>query len=69
MKTLIGIALLATGVGLLVYGYQEKQSTENKISEIFQGAPKEKTTWMLAGGAAASVSGVLLILLRDRKSK
>ena len=69
MKTLIGIALLATGVGLLVFGYQAKQSTENKVSEILQGAPTDKTPWLLAGGAAASVSGVLLILLRDRKGK
>ena len=69
MKTLIGIALVAVGAALLVFGYQEKGSLENKFSETFQGAPKQKTTWMLAGGAAASVSGVLLILLRDRKSK
>jgi drug/metabolite transporter (DMT)-like permease len=69
MKTIIGIALLAGGVALLVFGFQAKGSMDNKFAETFQGAPKEKTTWLLAGGAAASAAGALLIVLRDRKSK
>ena len=69
MKTIIGIILVAAGAALLVFGFQAKGSMENKFAETFQGAPKEKTTWLLAGGAAASAAGVLLILLRDRKGK
>ena len=69
MKTAIGIALLAGGVVLLVFGFQHKGSLEDKFTEVFSGAPRERTTWMIAGGAAASVAGIALLFVRDRKTK
>jgi hypothetical protein len=69
MKTVIGVALLAGGIVLLVLGFQAKDSFGNQVKETFEGSPTDKTTWMLAGGAASSVAGVALILLTARGKK
>jgi hypothetical protein len=69
MKTIVGIALIAAGVTLLVFGFQAKGSFGNKITETFEGSSQTKTIWLLAGGAATTVAGGLLILLRDKKVK
>ena len=69
MKTVIGIALLAGGVVMLVFGFQAKKSLNDKFIETFQGTPHERTTWMLAGGAASSAAGVALLFLGGGKKK
>jgi len=69
MKTIIGIALVAAGVTLLVFGFQAKGSFENKITETFQGTAQTRTIWLLGGGAASTVAGALLLFLRDKKGK
>ena len=66
MKKVIGIALLAGGIVLLVFGFQSKNSIESKFKETFRGTPSNKTTWFLAGGAACTAAGVALILLKDK---
>jgi hypothetical protein len=66
MKKIIGISLLAGGIVLLVFGFQSKGSIESKFHETFRGAPSNKTTWLLAGGAACSAAGVALVLLKEK---
>jgi TRAP-type C4-dicarboxylate transport system permease small subunit len=69
MKTVIGVALLAGGIVMLVFGFQARGSFNDQIKETFEGTPRTRTTWMIAGGAAASVAGVALILLQGGKGK
>lgn len=66
MKKVIGIALLAGGIVLLVFGFQSKGSIESKANEFFSGSPSKRTTWYLVGGAACSAAGVALILLKGK---
>ena len=64
MKTVVGVALLAGGIIMLVFGFQAKKSFNDQIKETFEGTPRTRTTWMIAGGAASSVAGLALVLLQ-----
>jgi hypothetical protein len=69
MKTVLGVALLAGGIVMLVFGFQAKKSFNDQVKETFEGSPRTRTTWMLAGGAASSVAGLALVLLQATKGK
>lgn len=64
MNKILGIALLAGGVVLLVNGYRAKQSLESKVSEALRGSPNKPAILMLAGGATFAAAGAALILLK-----
>jgi len=47
-----------------IFGYREYQSFSSEIEEFFTGSPSNRALWMLIGGAAASIAG-LVGLLRE----
>lgn len=53
----IGIAALALGIGLLVWGIQRANSFESNVSEFFTGSPTDQSMWLIIGGIAAIVLG------------
>ena len=60
----IGILLLVGGIALLVGAYIASQSTSESV-RIFLGFKFGKETmWYLIGGAAAVISGLLVLLGR-----
>lgn len=61
---ILGIALLAAGVILLYFGYQASQSVGEQVLESFTGRFTDSTTWYLVLGAAASLGGIGLLILR-----
>ncbi|HLP78362.1 MAG TPA: DUF3185 family protein [Candidatus Paceibacterota bacterium] len=63
MKKIIGIALLAGGVVLLVNGFKAKDSVESQLHQAFRGSMSKNAIWLLAGGAACSIAGTALILM------
>lgn len=65
MKKIISVALLVGGVLLLYFGYQEYQSFQSEVDQFFGGSGSDKAIWMLVGGAAATIGG-LMGLLRDK---
>jgi hypothetical protein len=65
MNNAIGIALLAGGIILLIFGFNAANSTGSEISKFFTGNPTDKSMWMIVGGAIATVLG-LVSLLRGR---
>jgi hypothetical protein len=65
MNNVIGIALLAGGIILLVFGINAANSTGSEISKFFTGNPTDRSMWMIIGGAVATVAG-LVSLLRGR---
>ncbi|MBA2479254.1 MAG: DUF3185 family protein [Planctomycetes bacterium] len=66
MNAPISIALLVVGVILLVFGFMSADSLGSQFSKFFTGHPTDKTMWLLIGGAAATVVG--LVGLARRKS-
>lgn len=68
MQKMISAALLAGGLILLYFGYQEMQSFSSEIDEFFTGSPSDRAIWMLAGGAAMSIAGVVG-LIRNKTIK
>jgi hypothetical protein len=51
-----GIALLIVGAVLLVFGVNATHSVSSEFSKLFQGAPSDKSVWLIiAGGVVAAV--------------
>jgi hypothetical protein len=67
MNKLASIALLIGGVILITYGVSASNSVGSGFSRMFTGSPTDKTIWLLIGGVAAAVIG-LVGLLRGSKT-
>lgn len=59
MRKIISAILLVGGILLLYFGYQEYQSFGSEMDQMFGGAGSDKAIWMLVGGAAATIGGLL----------
>jgi len=65
MKKIVSVILLVGGLLLLYFGYDEYNSLQSEVNQFFGGSGSDKAIWMMVGGAAASVGG-LMGLLRDK---
>jgi hypothetical protein len=68
MNTALSAALLVGGIVLLVFGWNEHQSTQSEISKFFTGNPTDRSMWMLIGGAVLAVMGLVGLLRGSRRS-
>jgi hypothetical protein len=59
MNTPIAIALLVIGIILLIFGFTSMDSVSSSFSKFFTGHPTDKSMWLLIGGAAATVIGLV----------
>ena len=64
MKTALGVACIAGGVALLIFGFQAKDSLKDQTNKLFTGSPTDKTMWMIGGGAALGVAGLVLVMAK-----
>lgn len=67
-QRLLGIALLAVGVILLVFGLNATESVGESVKEGLTGRYTDKTTWFIVGGAAAAIIGGLMTLFGGKSS-
>jgi len=67
MNKAIGLALLAVGIVLIVYGISASDSVGSHLSQTFTGAPTNKTLWLLIGGIAAAIVGAALAFTGSRR--
>jgi len=58
---------LVGGIVLIIYGAAASDSLSSSFSRFFTGNPTDKTMWLLIGGIAAAVVG-LVGVLRDSKT-
>lgn len=68
MNKAIGLALLAVGIALIVYGINASDSASSHLSKAFTGSPTNKALWLLIGGIASAVCGAVLTLVPSHKS-
>jgi hypothetical protein len=59
MNKAVGIALLAVGIALIVFGINASDSVSSDVSRFFTGHPTDKSMWLLIGGIAATIIGAL----------
>jgi hypothetical protein len=62
MNKIVPLALLVGGVVLMIIGINATNSFSSDVSRFFTGSPTDKAVWMLIGGIAATVAGLVLTL-------
>lgn len=62
MNKIISLALLIGGVVLMIYGINATNSFSSDVSRFFTGSATDKAIWLLLGGIAAVVAGLVLAL-------
>lgn len=67
MNKAIGLALLAVGIALIVYGINASNSASSTLSRTFNGTPTHQTLWLLIGGIAAAICGAALTFVPAKR--
>jgi hypothetical protein len=62
MNNIIGLALFALGVVLLIFGFNESHSFSSDVSRVFTGNPTNRSIWMVIAGATALLTGLVVAL-------
>jgi len=68
MPSVVGIALLVVGVVLIVFGMNASASLGSRLSELFTGAPSDRTIWFLLLGVVAAIVGLGMLLAGRRRT-
>jgi hypothetical protein len=68
MNNALGWAIFAVGIVLLVFGVNASNSFGSDVHRFFTGNPTDKSIWLLVGGAAAVVVGLVVALRGGRRS-
>ncbi len=66
MNNIVGLAVFAIGIVLLIFGLNASHSFSSDVSRFFTGNPTDKSIWLLVGGVAAVIVG-LVVALRGTK--
>ena len=66
MDRTLGIVLLVVGVLLLGFGISSADSFASNVKQFFTGSPTDKAVWLMIGGAASLVVGLVLTLRGSR---
>lgn len=65
-QQLIGILALVAGIILLVFGLDAGNSFISEIKKTFTGNPTERSMWMIIGGAALGIFGLVALIPRSK---
>ena len=64
MSKILSIALLVVGIVLLVYGLNASDSFSSSVSRAVNGAPTDKTIWLIALGVIGLIAGGFGLIFR-----
>ena len=67
MNNIVALAILALGIGLLVFGFNESHSFSSDVSRTFTGNPTDRSMWLIIGGAVAVILGLAFGVMGFRK--
>jgi len=59
---MIGAAILAAGILLLIFGFNASNSLGSDVSRFFTGSPTDKSLWMLIGGGVLVAAGLVGVM-------
>jgi Protein of unknown function (DUF3185) len=65
-QRILGLALLAFGVVLLVIGMNSSHSMIDQLSNTFTGRFTDNTNWYILGGTVVGVVGLLIAVFGPR---
>jgi hypothetical protein len=69
-QRIVGLALLAVGIVLLIMGIRASDSFASQFSKFFTSEPTDRAIWLTLGGVALIVAGAAAALVprfsRDR---
>jgi len=68
MNNIVGLAIFAVGIVLLVFGFNASHSFSSDVSRFFTGNPTDKSIWFLVGGAAAIIVGLVVAIRGGRRA-
>jgi hypothetical protein len=66
MRTMFSALFLAVGIALLILGLNASNSMGSEVSKVFRGTPSDRATLFIVLGAAATVTGLVGVLLTFR---
>jgi Protein of unknown function (DUF3185) len=66
-RYVVGVAFLVVGVVLIIFGMNASASLGSRLSELFTGAPSDRTIWLLVAGVAAAILGLGMLLVGRRR--
>ena len=66
-KRVAGIVLLVVGVILIVVGMNASESVSDRLSNFFTGQFTDETVWVLVGGVASILLGLMLTAVGGRR--
>lgn len=58
MRGVISLILIVAGIGLLIWGIRSSESITSQFSELFTGAPSDKSIWLFLLGALLLIAGL-----------
>jgi len=67
MNKIVGLAIFALGIVLLVFGFNESHSFGSDVTRAFTGNPTARSMWLIGGGALAIACGLGLTVWGIRK--
>ncbi len=62
MYNIVGLAIFALGIVLLIFGFNESHSFSSDVSRFFTGNPTNRSIWLIIGGAVAVLAGLVLAI-------
>jgi multisubunit Na+/H+ antiporter MnhB subunit len=68
MNNIVGLAILALGIVLLIFGFNASHSFSSDVSRTFTGNPTNHSMWLIIGGAVAVIAGISVALTGRRRS-
>lgn len=63
IRRIVGLALVAGGIVLLVFAHNASHSMSSDISRVFTGNPTDRVMWLMVGGIVCLVAGLGATLL------
>lgn len=67
MNRVIGLAITAVGVVLLVWGIFAADSFASDVSRFFTGEPTNRAMWLVIGGVVGIVAGGVMAGMSGRR--